>query len=58
MDDDIVEESESFTISLGNTTDLDSRIRLDSGSAEVTILDDDDGMLKIVSGWDSVNLSE
>lgn len=58
MDDDIVEESESFMISLKNTTDLDSRIHLNSGSLEVTILDDDDGMLKISSGWDSVNLSE
>ena len=41
VDDDIIEGNESFTISLENTTDLDSWICLSSGSAEVTILDDD-----------------
>ena len=41
VDDDILEGNESFIISLENTTDLDSRICLSSGSAEVTILDDD-----------------
>ena len=49
MDDDIVEKSESFTISLERTTDLDSRISLSSERGEVTILDDD-GMLTNVSG--------
>lgn len=44
VDDDIVETNESFTISLGRTSDLNKRINLSPDSKQVTILDDD-GML-------------
>ena len=47
VDDDIVEMNESFTISLGRTSDLNKRISLSPDSKLVTILDDD-GMLTTV----------
>ena len=48
VDDDIVEMNESFTLSLGRTSDLNKRISLSPDSKQVTILDDD-GMLTTVS---------
>ena len=48
VDDDIVEMNESFTISLGRTSDLNKRISLSPDSKLVTILDDD-GTLTAVS---------
>ena len=44
VDDDVLEENESLTISLVRTADLDQRIILSSESEEVIILNDD-GML-------------
>ena len=48
VDDDILEENESLTISLVRTADLDQRIILSSESEEVTILNDD-GMLQLLN---------
>ena len=40
VDDDIVENEESFIVSLERTSDLDSRISLSTDTTLVTILDD------------------